>query len=200
MADSDIPAKSIAASELLQQVSRIRYRGSDLYFGKEAINRYDDPSRSYGVLYLAFDLATGLMETVFHKHAWRRRKKRSVSFSELQQRTVRAVGTLEPLVLADLSAPDVMASVLGLTLTQMASRRYLYTQRVSASVHGIKDTSDIPRFDGILYPSRNNHPAVCVALFERAQSKVDLVDEIDLLNHRDWPIFKEKYQIVILTA
>jgi hypothetical protein len=46
-----LPPVTIAAGELLQHVSRCAYRGTSLYFGRDATNRYDSPDRGYGVLY-----------------------------------------------------------------------------------------------------------------------------------------------------
>ena len=44
-----------------------------------------------------------------------------------------------------------------------------------------------PLFDGVLYPSRNNYPAKSIALFERAETKVSVAEDIDLVDHADWP-------------
>lgn len=63
----ELPSFLIDAGELLQHVSRVVYRGSPLYYGRSRTNRYDDPTRAYGVLYLGRDLPTALMESVFHK-------------------------------------------------------------------------------------------------------------------------------------
>jgi hypothetical protein len=161
---SPLPLRTVAAGELLQHVGRTLDRGRPLYFGRGGVNRYDAPDRGYGVLYLAFDLATTLMESVFHGHRWHRQASRSIALAEVRRRMVRAVGTVEAVVLADLTAPDVMARDFGLNLGQLASRRYGLTRRVSAAVHGLHDEDGQPAFDGLVYPSRNNFPATCVAL------------------------------------
>jgi len=62
-----LPSRPIDASELLQHVSRIAYRDSRLYCGRDDTDRYDGPKRDCGVLYLGRDLPT---ESVFHKHQW----------------------------------------------------------------------------------------------------------------------------------
>ena len=113
---------------------------------------------------------------------------------------VRAIGVLEPLSLADLTAPGAMASQFGLNLSQLASRRYVHTQRVAALVHALAEADGAPRFDGVLYPSRNNHPAACAALFDRAAAKVSLIDDIALRDHVDWPSFLSTYQVVVVPA
>ena len=35
-------------------------------------------------------------------------------------------------------------------------------------MHGLQGEARLPVFDGLVYPSRNNYPAACVALFEHA--------------------------------
>lgn len=54
---------------------------------------------------------------------------------------VRAVGVVDALKLADLTAAGVMAGYFGLTLEQLAGRDYTHTQRVSARVHAMVDGS-----------------------------------------------------------
>lgn len=169
-----------------------------MHFGKDATNRYDDPGQSFGVLYLGFELSTALMESVFHKHRWHQRTRRTISRTEVGRRMVRAIGVSNDLQLADLTAPGVAASRFGLNLSQLSSRRYVHTQRISTTVHAAVDASGRPRFDGLVYPSRNNPPAASIALFDRAHAKVDLVDDIDLVMHVDWPGFIASYQIVVL--
>lgn len=200
MPTSDVPARVIPAGELLQHVSRAAYRGTALHFGRSGGNRYDDPALRFGTLYVGFDLPTALMESVFRQHRWSRRAKRVITRTELYSRIVRAIGVLEPLSLADLTAPGVMASLFGLNLAQLASRRYAHTQRIAALVHELAEPGGAHRFDGVLYPSRNNHPPACAALFDRAAAKLSLVDDIALRDHVDWPSFLSTYQVVVLPA
>lgn len=191
----ELPSFPIDAGELLQHVSRIAYRGSPLYYGRDGANRYDDPARAYGVLYLGRDLPTALMESVFHKHQWLADTKRSIALKEVRSRMVRAVGVLDGLRLADLTAPGVMASYFGLNLEQLACRDYTCTQQVSAQVHAMLGDDGLPLFDGVLYPSRNNYPAVSIALFERVKAKVSVIEDIELVDHVDWPRFIATYRI-----
>lgn len=190
-----LPPFRIAVGTLLQHVSRVVYRGQPLYYGRDGTNRYDAPARDYGVLYLGRDLPTALMESVFHKHQWDKDAKRSIALAEVRSRLVRAVGVLEDLNLADLTAESVMAGYFGLNLEQLAGRGYTHTQQVSGQVHAMLGSDDAPLFDGVLYPSRNNYPAASIALFERAKEKVKVFEDIDLLDHVDWPSFVAKYRI-----
>lgn len=191
----ELPTFQLDAGELLQHVSRIEYRDKPLYYGRSSTNRYDDPARAYGVLYLGRDLPTALMETVFHKHQWLADTTRSIALKEVQSRLVRAVGVLDDMRLADLTAASVMASYFGLNLEQLASRDYTHTQQVSAQVHAMIGDDGLPLFDGVLYPSRNNYPAASIALFERATAKVGVFMNIDLVDHVDWPRFVATYRI-----
>ena len=109
----ELPSFAIKAGELLQHVSRVAYRGDPLYYGCDGTNRYDDLDRSYGVLYLGRDLHTALMESVFHKHQWLTDGKRSIALKEVRSRMVRAVGVLDELRLADITARGVMAGYFG---------------------------------------------------------------------------------------
>jgi hypothetical protein len=192
---SRLPSLRIDAGELLQHVSRAIYRGSPLYYGRDGTNRYDDPARAYGVLYLGRDLPTALMESVFHKHQWLANTKRSIALKEVRSRLVRAVGVLDDLRLADLTAAGVMAGYFGLNLEQLSSRDYTHTQQMSAQVHAMHAEDGQPLFDGILFPSRNNYPAASIALFERAKAKVSVIEDIDLIDHVDWPRFVATYRI-----
>ena len=191
----ELPLFQIDTGELLQHVSRTVYRGSPLYYGRSRTNRYDDPAQSYGVLYLGRDLPTALMESVFHRHQWLAQTKRSIALKEVEGRLVRAVGVLNDICLADLTAPGVMAGYFGFNLEQLSSRDYGHTQHVSAQVYAMRTGSGLPLFDGICYPSRNNYPSESIALFERAKAKVRIIDDIDLVDHVDWPRFVASYRI-----
>ncbi len=190
-----LPSFRIDAGGLLQHVSRVVCRDKPLYYGRDGTNRYDAPTRDYGVLYLGRDLPTALMESVFHKHQWDKGTQRSIALAEVERRLVRAVGVLEELYLADLTAEGVMAGYFGLNLEQLASRGYTHTQQVSGQVHAMLGKEDLPLFDGVLYPSRNNYPAASIALFERAQKKVKVIEDIDLADHAGWPRFVANYRI-----
>jgi hypothetical protein len=87
-----LPSFLIEAGELLQHVSRVVYRDTPLHFGRDGTNRYDAPTRDYGVLYLGLDLPTALMESVFHKHQWDRETERSIT---LPKSKLDSFGSLE---------------------------------------------------------------------------------------------------------
>lgn len=169
-----------------------------MYFGVSADCRYDDPACGYGVLYLGKDLATALMESVFHKHNWDTDPSRSISLADIRTRMVRAVGVMDNIVLCDLTAPGVMAGYFGLNLQQMTQRDYVHTQDISAQVYVLKAPDGSDQFDGVLYPSRNNYPSTSIALFDRAKHKVAVTVDIDLANHVDWPLFVSTYRVGVV--
>jgi hypothetical protein len=118
--------------------------------------------------------------------------------AEVQSRIVRAVGVMDDIRLFDLAAPGVMAQHFGLNLEQLSSRRYTHTQRISGTVYDFTDDVQAPLFDGLAYPSRNNFPAICIALFERARHKIDVVADIKLADHVDWPAFVAAHRLGII--
>ena len=192
-----ISMRTVPAGAMLQHVSRTVYRGTALHFGRTGANRYDAADGSYGVLYLGLELPTALMESVFHQHQWLTDPSRGITTAEVQARLVRAVGVVDDLCLADLTAPGVMAASFGLNLEQLASRDYSHTQKISMTVHSAPAVGQA-LFDGVLYPSRNNYPGTAVALFERAKSKVQVTEDIDLADHASWPAFLQDYVVAVL--
>jgi hypothetical protein len=190
----------IAAGTFLQHISREQYRGDPLYFGKDAVNRFDDPARLFGTLYLVYDLPTGLMETVFHDHQWHREgARRSIARSELEARMVRIVQVDHDLTLCDLASPGAAVKGFGRNAAQLSARRYSSTQALSATI-ARHIGSGGQRYDGILYPSRNNPGSACVALFDRAVGKISVADDIRLDDHRDWPSFQRDFSVAVVPS
>jgi hypothetical protein len=188
----------LPTGSVLQHVSREVYRDDALYFGRAVQHRYDDPAGGYGVLYATFNLATALMESVFHKHRWWRiGAQRTITLSEVQSRMVRIVELRADLVLCDLASEGAAARVFGLDATRLATRRYASTRALSATIDA-STTRIGAAFDGIVYPSHNNPGARCVALLDRAQAHVVVTDDIRLDDHRDWPAFVADYDVRVL--
>lgn len=184
-----LPTIDIPSSQTLYHISRIAYAGAGLYFGRNH-NRYDDPAGRFGVLYLGFDLPTCLMESMFHDHLWSS-APRLVLQDVVDHSLVREIAALEDLTLLNLNAPGAMAGHFGLNLQQLVSRDYGHTQRLAALAHAQ------PEVDGILYPSRNNYPGACLALFDRCADKLGVVTDTALVRHSRWPGFVDEYGIQI---
>lgn len=184
-----LPTIDIPSAQALYHISRTAYAGAGLYFGCND-NRYDDPHGRFGVLYLGFDLATCLMESMFHDHLWSG-APRLVQQDAVDTSLVREIAVLECLTLLNLNAPGAMAGHFGLNLQQLVSRDYAHTQALAALAHAQSGV------DGIVYPSRNNFPGNCVALFDRCQDKLGVIADIPLAHHRRWPGFVDEYAIQI---
>lgn len=193
------PGTAFAPGTLFHNVSWEEHRGKALFFGKNADHRYDDPLKQFGVLYVAPKLSSALMESVFHKHQWfRESRPRSISRTMLEKRMVRMIGVVDPIVVADLTQDDVMAACLGVDLETLVCRDYGYTQGLSRSIHQLVDDDGQPLFDGIRYPSRNDYPAGCIALFDRTTGRVHVETDIALARHADWPPFVAKHEVAIV--
>ena len=188
---------SVPAGTFLQHASREAYRGTPLYFGSEIQHRYDDPAGRYGVLYLAYNLPTALMESAFHNHKWwRAGAKRKITLSEVRSRMVRIVSVTGDLTLCDLVSEGAATRAFGLTATQLVTRRYSSTRALSARIARLTASSGV-LFDGILYPSHNNPGARCIALFDRAAAKVCVHEDLRLDEHRDWPAFVRDFDVAV---
>ena len=193
------PSEAIVpAASFLHHASREIYRDTPLYFGREIQHRYDDPAGAYGVLYLAYSLSTALMESAFHKHRWwRAGARRKITVSEVRSRMVRIIQVSSQLTLCDLVTEGAAVQAFGLNATQLVTRRYASTRALSARIAKLTAPSGDP-FDGILYPSRNNPGAHCIALFERASAKMQVHEDIRLDYHRNWPAFVADFAVTVL--
>lgn len=189
---SEIAVEEIAAGTTLQHCGRIQYRGQALHFGHDPRNRYDDPDGRFGALYLAWDLETALLESVFHDHSWDQEASRIITGAELSSRIVRLVRVRDPLRLASLIEPGV-ARIFGLNGADLSARPPVKTQKVAAALH---DDPDLD-IDGICYPSRMNPGSACVALYPRAAGKVALIGDIELARHADWTVFEQSFEILV---
>ena len=110
IAVDEIPPRVLTSGSLPQHVSRLEHQHSPLHFGRHAYHRFDASDGGFGVLYLAADLATALMESVFHAHDWQHTDRRLISEAKLDRRLIRVTCPTIALTLADLCAPGAMAS------------------------------------------------------------------------------------------
>lgn len=184
---------------ILEHASLEQYRGQPLYFGAKAKHRFDDPDRRYGVLYLAYNLQTALMESVFHEHHWwKETEARELMRAEVQRRMIRAIKVVRDLTLCDLASPGAAAKAFGWNAARLVVRNGPRTRALSAQIARLKTKAGEP-FDGIVYLSRMNPGDRCVALFDQAAPKIQVIDDIRLDDHRDWPAFVSQYGIAIGT-
>lgn len=182
---------------VLQHCSREEYRGTPLFFGRQAKNRFDDPARGYGVLYLAEDLPTTLMESMFHKHRWWvDGATRRVLLPEVRKRMVRIVAVQRTMTLCDLASPGAAAQSFGWTTARLVVRNGPRTRALSAEIAALKTRHGQP-FDGIMYLSHRNPGSRCVALFDRCAPDLLVIDDIRLDDHKDWPRFVSDYGVAV---
>lgn len=179
MAPSGPPTATVALGETLH---RVHATGNDArFYGKrDATWRWDDPARNYGVLYLGLTQVGPFAETLLRRPA-----QRTLVWSEVEKRRFAHFRSLEPLRLADVHGKGL--GWFGVTLGQIAADHdgktfpgtYATTQAISALVHGRTD------LDGIQYRSRLDADHLCVALFDRADRKIELVDQGTMID-RGW--------------
>ena len=171
MARRGRPATIVAEGETLHRVHAAA-RGAQFYGHHDATWRWDDPDGGYGVLYLGLTPDGPFAETLL-----RRPDQQAVARSEIEKRRFARFRTAEPLRLADIHGKGL--SWEGVTVGQVAADHdgktypgaYARTQAISAEVHATTD------LDGIAYRSRLDPDEMCVALLDRADHKIELVEE-----------------------
>ena len=178
-ARATVPVATIAAGQTLHRV-----HGASVparwYGRKDATWRWDDPERHYGVLYLGKSLTGPFAESLLRTPA-----DRDVLWDRVQQKRAATFVTTRTVRLAKLHGPGLawfQTTAAGVSADfDPANRRVAYTttQRISALVHGTTT------LDGIQYRSRFDTDQICGALFERADSAIDLVSET-LPIGKDW--------------
>ena len=136
-----------------------------IYFGKQALSRFDDPRREFGVLYAAGSAEGAFVETCIRDE---RADGRSISETFLRERRLTLISFPAPLRLVDLTGREL--SWLGAD-GRLTTGAYGLSQRWSRAFWSHPD-----RPDGILYCSRFNLSLQCVALFDRAGKGVTSKD------------------------
>ncbi|MGW8191901.1 RES family NAD+ phosphorylase [Sphingomonas hankookensis] len=173
------PTTDIPKGETLHRVHAAN-REARFYGKRDATWRWDDPNEDYGVLYLGLTRDGPFAETLLRRPA-----QRSVVWSEVEKRRFARFRTVESLRLADIHGKGLGWE--GVTIGAIAGDHdgktypgaYARTQAISADVHATT------ALDGIAYRSRLDPDQLCVALFDRANHKVELVDEGEPID-RPW--------------
>lgn len=179
MARSGRPTTDVAAGETLHRVHAADC-GARFYGKRDTTWRWDDPDSNYGVLYLGLTREGPFAETLLRRPA-----QRAVVWSEVEKRRCARLRATEPLRLADVHGKGLGWE--GVTVAEVAADHdgktypgaYAKTQAVSAEVHATTD------LDGIAYRSRLDPDQLCVALFDRADHKIELIEEGQPIN-RGW--------------
>jgi hypothetical protein len=133
--------------------------------GRHAIHRFDDPAGSFGVCYLGTNLDVCFAETFL--------RNPPVRILALEDLAGRAVSTLEVRRQLRL-VPSYGSNLarLGVTAELASGSDYAASQRWS---HALWEHRDSP--DGILYRSRHDDSALCVAVYDHAKDA--LVQAVD---------------------
>lgn len=137
---------------------------SEPYWGKGATHRFDDPTKTFGVLYAGDSLATAFAESVIHENA--RFDPHKGTFQVAASEFERAVTTYAApsgvrLRFADFSGNALKA--LGLNVDLCSGDDYSTSQTWAKAVH-----DGCPDVAGIRYPSRQHPTHLCFAVFERS--------------------------------
>lgn len=159
-ASRDLPVEEIPNGARLIRIHR---RDLDpLFFGSTGSNRFDDPTTSYGVCYLATTLEGAFAETCLRSVG-----ARFVAMSFLEARSFSEVKVTAPLRLVSLHGPGL--AQIGAT-GAVTSGPHAVAQRWSQAIH------DHPRApDGIAYRSNHDNGEICVALFEHVSAHLEPV-------------------------
>ncbi|MFK3891364.1 RES family NAD+ phosphorylase [Sphingomonas sp. NPDC079357] len=179
MARRGRPVTDVSEGETLYRV-HAGDREARFYGKRDATWRWDDPQGDYGVLYLGLTRDGPFAETMLRRPA-----QKAVVWGEIAKRRFARFRTAELLRLADVHGKGLGWE--GVTVGEVAADHdgktypgaYAMTQAISATVHATTD------LDGIAYRSRLDPDQLCVALFERADHKVELIEEGEPID-RDW--------------
>jgi len=162
------PIIEIASGETLHRVHGER-RNARWYGRKDATSRWDDPGRDFGVLYLGRSPIGAFAETLLRSPS-----DRDVLWSHVQQKRQAAFRLVEPLQLVKLHGEGL--AWFEATAADIAESDYSLPQKLSNRVHGLFPV------DGIQYRSRFDNDELCVALFDRADAKIELASEGALID------------------
>jgi len=165
------PAIDVGVGEILHRVHAAA-NAARFYGRRDATWRWDDPAGQYGVLYLGRTRVGPFAETLL-----RRPNQRTLLRSEVARRRFASFRAKSLLRLADMHGAGL--GWFGVTAAEIAADHdgetypgsYADCQSISAMVHATTD------LDGIQYRSRFDTDHLCIALFDRADAKIDLVEE-----------------------
>jgi hypothetical protein len=136
--------------------------------GRPAIHRFDDPAGSFGVCYLGTNLDVCFAETFL-----RNPPVRIVALDDLAGRSVSTFEVRRQLRLVPVCGLNLAR--LGVTAELASGSDYAVSQEWSRVLWEHKESPD-----GILYRSRHDDSAFCIALYNRAKDALVLVENHSL--------------------
>jgi hypothetical protein len=157
------PIARIAKGAVLHRVHG-HTRAARWYGRRDATSRWDDAGGEFGVLYIGRSPVGAFAETVL-----RTPRDRDVLWSGVEQKRHAAFNVSAPLRLAKLHGEGL--AWFGVTASQIAESDYAVPQALSRRIHAA-----FP-IDGIQYRSRFDNDELCVALFDRADARIELIAE-----------------------
>lgn len=164
-----------------------RHRGTPLGVGI-AQSRFSDPAGKFAVLYAADSVPCAFWESMI-RGRFTRVKRRTLSKHEVLTRLVVMLTSTEELPLVDLRGDGPIR--IGAPTAVAHDTNHAAGRALAAAVH---DT--LPDADGFLYQSRfTGHN--CVAIFERAISRLEALAVTPLITHKDLLAALDDYQIVL---
>lgn len=166
-------ALSLAEIHPLKLLRVSRYNSGEPYFGLSGGNRFDDPNNLYGTCYFGTKLSVAIAETLLHDEVPKAGKFEIASDTLENRYVIRTDG--EPLRLANLTGAPLKR--LGGHADLSATVSYAVTQHWSLAVHDHPDN-----VDGFVYMSRHLNTDKAVVLFDRAKSKISMLNATPLLD------------------
>lgn len=151
---AELPISVLGADTVLTRLHALRHAPTPQH--RQALHRFDDPERGFGVCYLAESLAGAFVETFLREGAGRVVSTRTLA--QYARSTFRLSRTAR---LVDLHGAGLRR--LGHTASLFASEDYQTSQMLSAAIF-----SHPSAVDGVRYRCRHDPDCLAVALFERA--------------------------------
>lgn len=151
--------------------------------------RFCKDTWSFAVLYAAERYETAFCETLIRQN-FNVKKKREVAESDLRGRVRAIIQTQDPLCVIDLTGNNVQR--FGIPPSVIRNTDHRSGRAFSKALHDLRD--DV---DGILFPSRLEDGGVCIAVFERAFFKLDVIATTPMMRLGLTKSLLEKYRISI---
>lgn len=150
-------------------------------------SRFSSPSGTFRLLYAAQDFSTALAEAVI-RDRFVGRERRYIGYATLTTKSVTLIATTAPLKVLDVRGSA--AYTLGIGTNAVRGRAHAPGQAFSEWLHSETD------FDGLLYDSRLTDRA-CIAVYERALTKIDALPAQPLLAHADLVPELQRMKIIV---
>ena len=159
-----LPIIKLPALAMLVRVHRLEHH--PVFFspgpGNAPVGRFDSPSGLFGVLYLAQSFEGALAETVL-----RNPQRRLVDLFEITVRAMSVLALSRPVWLVEMHGPGLQA--LG-TDNAITTGPYDLAGAWADALHGHPDEPD-----GIAYASRHDPDQLCIALFSRPKTGLEVM-------------------------